>query len=46
MTAGKRLMMLTRTGAIISSSEGTLVGDILWFAAIAFAFSLVIGMVG
>jgi hypothetical protein len=39
-------MMMNRIGSIISSREGTLVGDILWFAAIAFVFSVVIGMVG
>ena len=36
---------MTRIGSIISSREGTLVGDILWFAAIAFVFSVVIGVV-
>jgi hypothetical protein len=46
MAAGERSMMLTRIGSIISSREGTLVGDILWFAAIAFVFSIVTGMVG
>jgi hypothetical protein len=39
-------MMMNRIGSIISSREGMLVGDILWFAAIAFVFSIVIGMVG
>jgi hypothetical protein len=39
-------MMLTRIGSTISASEGTLAGDILWLAAIAFLFSVVIGIVG
>jgi hypothetical protein len=38
--------MLTRIGSTISASEGTLAGDILWFATIAFIFSVVIGIVG
>jgi hypothetical protein len=46
MTTDKRSMVMTRIGSIISSREGTLVGDILWFAAIAFVFSVVIGVVG
>jgi hypothetical protein len=46
MTTGKRSMILTRIGSIISSRQGTLVGDILLFAAIAFVFSVVTGMVG
>jgi hypothetical protein len=45
MTTAKRSMM-TRIGSITSSREGTLVGDILWFAAIAFVFSIVIGVAG
>jgi hypothetical protein len=46
MTTDKRSMMLTRIGSIISSREGTLVGDILWFGVIAFIFSIVTGIVG
>jgi hypothetical protein len=46
MTTDKRSIVMTRIGSIISSREGTLVGDILWFAAIAFVFSVVIGVVG
>jgi hypothetical protein len=46
MTTDKRSMMLTRIGSTISASEGTLAGDILWFATIAFIFSVVIGIVG
>jgi hypothetical protein len=46
MTTDKRSMMLTRIGSTISASEGTLAGDILWLAAIAFVFSVVIGIVG
>jgi hypothetical protein len=39
-------MILTRIGSIISSRQGTLVGDILWFGVIAFIFSIVTGIVG
>jgi hypothetical protein len=39
-------MMLTRIGSTISASEGTLAGDILWFATIAFVFLVVTGVVG
>jgi hypothetical protein len=46
MTTDKRSIMMTRIGSIISSREGSLVGDILWFAAIAFIFSIVTGIVG
>jgi hypothetical protein len=46
MTTDKRSMMLTRIGSTISASEGTLAGDILWLATIAFIFSVVIGIVG
>ena len=46
MPTGKRSPTMTSIGSIISSREGTLVGDILWFAAIAFVSSVVIGMVG
>jgi hypothetical protein len=46
MTTDKRSTTMTRIGSIISSREGTFVGDILWFAAIAFVFSVVIGVVG
>jgi hypothetical protein len=46
MTTAMRQMMLTRIGSTISASEGTLAGDILWFATIAFVFSLVTGIVG
>jgi hypothetical protein len=46
MTNDQRSMMLTRTGSTISASEGTLAGDILWLATIAFLFSVVIGIVG
>jgi len=46
MTTDKRSMMLTRIGSTISASEGTLAGDILLFATIAFIFSVVIGIVG
>ena len=38
--------MLTPIGSTISASEGTLAGDILWLATIAFLFSVVIGIVG
>jgi hypothetical protein len=37
---------LTRISATISANEGTLVGDILWLATIAFVFSVIIGIVG
>jgi hypothetical protein len=48
MTTDRRsmMMMLTRIGSTISASEGTLAGDILWLAASAFVFSVVIGIVG
>jgi hypothetical protein len=48
MTPDRRsiMMMLTRIGSTISASEGTLAGDILWLAASAFVFSVVIGIVG
>jgi hypothetical protein len=39
-------MMLMRIGSTISASEGTLAGDILWLATIAFVFSVVTGIVG
>ena len=45
MTTDRRSMMLTRIGSTISASEGTLAGDILWLAASAFVFSVVIGIV-
>ena len=38
--------MLTRGDSTISTSEGTLVGDILWLATIAFVFAVITGMVG
>jgi hypothetical protein len=47
MTTDKRsMMMMTRIGSTISASEGSLAGDILWLATIAFIFSVVIGIVG
>jgi hypothetical protein len=46
MTTDKRSIMLTRIGSTISAGEGTLAGDILWLATIAFLFSVVIGIVG
>jgi hypothetical protein len=44
-TTAKRQMMLTRIGSTISANEGTLAGDILWLATIAFVFSVVTGVV-
>jgi hypothetical protein len=38
--------MLTRADSTISASEGTLAGDILWLATIAFVFAVIIGMMG
>lgn len=38
--------MLTRIDSTISASRGTLAGDILWLATIAFVFAILTGMVG
>jgi|GEM_PF-4044442 len=38
--------MSTRVDSTISTSEGTLIGDILWLATIAFVFAIITGMVG
>jgi hypothetical protein len=38
--------MLTRCESTISTREGTLVGDILWIATIAFVFAIITGLVG
>jgi hypothetical protein len=38
--------MLTRVDPTISASEGTLAGDIIWLATIAFVFAIITGMVG
>jgi hypothetical protein len=38
--------MLTRVDSTISASEGTLAGDIIWLATIAFVFAIITGMVG
>ena len=38
--------MLTRVHSTLSASEGTLAGDILWLATIAFVFAIITGIVG
>jgi hypothetical protein len=38
--------MLTNIDPIMSASRGTLAGDILWFATIAFVVAIIAGMVG
>jgi len=38
--------MLTRADPTISASRGTLAGDILWVATIAFVFAIITGMLG
>jgi hypothetical protein len=42
----KRPIMSTTSDAAISASRGTLTGDILWLATIAFVFAVITGMVG
>ena len=42
---GKRPIMLTRGDSTISASRGTLAGDILWVATIAFVFAIITGIV-
>jgi hypothetical protein len=43
---GERPIMLTRVDSTFSASEGTLAGDILWLATIAFVFAIITGIVG
>jgi hypothetical protein len=38
--------MLTKVRSTLSASEGTLAGDILWLATIAFLFAIITGIVG
>ena len=38
--------MLIRVDSTISASEGTLAGDIIWLATIAFVFAIITGIVG
>ena len=38
--------MLTRVDSTFLASEGTLAGDILWLATIAFLFAIITGIVG
>ena len=38
--------MFSRIDPVISASRGTLAGDILWLATIAFVFAVLTGMVG
>jgi hypothetical protein len=38
--------MSTRVESTFSASEGTLAGDILWLATIAFVFAIITGIVG
>jgi hypothetical protein len=38
--------MLTENDPVISASRGTLAGDVLWLATIAFVFAIITGMVG
>ena len=44
-TSGKRPIMLTRIDPILSASRGTLAGDALWLATIAFIFMILAGVV-
>jgi hypothetical protein len=37
--------MLTKNDPVISASRGTLPGQVLWLATIAFVFAIVTGMV-
>jgi hypothetical protein len=38
--------MSTRVESTFSASEGTLAGDILWLATVAFVFAIITGIVG
>jgi hypothetical protein len=38
--------MLTKNDPVISASRGTLAGDVLWLATVAFVFAIITGMVG
>jgi hypothetical protein len=38
--------MPTRIDSTISASRGSLAGDLLWLATIAFVFAIIIGIVG
>jgi len=38
--------MLSRIDPIVSATRGTLVGDFLWLAAIAFVVAIITGIVG
>ena len=38
--------MLTRVDSTFLASEGTLAGDILWRATMAFVFAIITGIVG
>jgi hypothetical protein len=42
----KRPIMLTKNDPLISAIRGTLAGDVLWLATIAFVFAIITGMVG
>ena len=37
--------MVSQLNPVISASRGMLVGDILWFATIAFVFAIITGFV-
>jgi hypothetical protein len=41
----KSVTMVSQLDPVISASRGTLVGDILWLATIAFVFAIMTGFV-
>ena len=45
-TTRREADMLTKVDSTFSASEGTLAGDILWLATIAFVFAIITGIVG
>jgi hypothetical protein len=46
VTTGQMPIMSTKVDSTFSASEGTLAGDILWLATIAFVFAIITGIVG
>jgi hypothetical protein len=38
--------MFSRIDPVVLASRGSLTGDLLWFATIAFVFAIVTGMLG
>jgi hypothetical protein len=46
MTTGHEADHVDQVDSTFSASEGTLAGDILWLATIAFLFAIITGIVG